>query len=65
MKDSKTEYITIKQLAKMGYMTENAIRNLIWADSNFREKTVSKLKKKIFINLQAFYKYLDETKLSK
>lgn len=62
MQETKNEpkYLTVKQLAGMGFIPEGGIRHLIFSNSDFNSRVVRRLGKKILIDLQAFYEFIDQ-----
>ena len=64
MQDIKVEtaqkYLTVKQLAGMGFIPEGGIRHLIFSNPDFNNQVVRRLGKKILIDLQAFYRFVDQ-----
>ncbi len=53
-------YLTVKQFVSLGIFPEGGIRHLLFTNEEFRKKVVRKIGKKILLNLEAIYEYLEE-----
>ena len=66
MQETKVEttpkYVTVKQLAAMRFFPEGGIRHLIFSSKEFNQKVVRRVGKKILIDLQALYDYIDQSR---
>lgn len=56
-------YLTVKQVASMGFIPEGGIRHLIFSNADFNKRVVRRLGKKVLLDLQALYKFIDDQKV--
>ena len=52
-------YLTVKQVAAMGFIPEGGLRHLIFSNPEFNRKVVKRLGKKVLIDLPAFYDFIN------
>lgn len=58
----QTKYYTVKQFAKEeGFISESGLRYLIFnADTNGFNKVIKRIGRKVLIDVQAFYEWVEE-----
>jgi len=55
------KYMTIKQwVATHGFIPEGGIRHLIFSNESFNQKVVKRIGKKILLDVEALYKFIEE-----
>jgi hypothetical protein len=52
-------YLTVKQVAQLGFIPEGGIRHLIFSSQEFNRKVVRRLGTKVLLDLQAFYDFIE------
>jgi hypothetical protein len=60
--ETTPKYVTVRQLASMGFLPAGGIRHLIFSSKEFNQKVVCRVGKKILIDLQALYDYIDQSR---
>jgi len=61
MAESKeVRFLAVKQLAALGIIPEGGIRHLIFSNPDFNKMVVRRVGRKILLDLEGFYKFIDQ-----